>query len=100
MAHIETSAGNLGLILNEDYICAACSCGRASLIPIRYAVDQGVITCHCGANINIDSALIEQLTREEKLRLTRRVLNQTQVTAAKVQPAAPSPGTPIRVDGS
>ena len=67
-----SSAGNLAVVLNGDYLCAACSCGQASLVSVDYSLDHGSIACHCGAQVSVDEALITQLTNEERLRLERR----------------------------
>lgn len=62
------------LELNEDYICARCSCGQASLVPVNYAVEHGAISCRCGAQRRVDGALIARLSADERLRLERQSL--------------------------
>ena len=60
---------NITLTLNEDYLCAACSCGLAMLIPLQRAALDGWIACDCGTEVTVDSLTLEQLRVAEKTRL-------------------------------
>jgi hypothetical protein len=60
----------INLTLNQDYLCAACSCGVAMLVPLQRAVVDGLISCDCGTEMTVDSATVEHLRTKEKSRLS------------------------------
>lgn len=61
----DAEAGSITLATNHDYICAACTCGTGSMTPIRHALDQGAISCDCGAQVIVDSVTVDRLKAEE-----------------------------------
>ena len=69
---MEGLAGTLAVLLTGDYLCAACACGQASLVPVNYALNYGAIACRCGAQVDVNAGLIAQLTEDERVRFERQ----------------------------
>jgi hypothetical protein len=69
METMTNSGVGIKIAASEDYISTRCSCGSASLTPIKYALDRGGFSCQkCGAGVTLDQALVDNLSKQAKQR--------------------------------
>ena len=65
MQYYKTTSETITLFLSRGRLFGSCTCGEALAVSTRRALEQGSVSCDCGAKAPVDAATIELLEAEE-----------------------------------